>query len=44
VEFKVGKGSVKVYHLDADGELVAAATHQDEDDAAAPPVTAMQRR
>jgi hypothetical protein len=28
VEFNVGRGAVRVYHLDADGELVAAATHQ----------------
>lgn len=28
VEFNVGRGAVRIYHLDADGELVAAATHQ----------------
>lgn len=28
VEFNVGRGAVRVYHLDADGELVAAANHQ----------------
>lgn len=43
VEFKIGKGSVRVYHLDADGELVAAAVHQSPE-STVPQVTSMQRR
>lgn len=44
VEFKVGKGSVRVYHLDADGELVAAVMHQDGEADVTPPAAATQRR
>lgn len=43
VEFNVGRGAVRVFHLDADGELVAAATHTGEEMSGAP-VTVMQRR
>jgi hypothetical protein len=43
VEFNVGRGAVRVYHLDADGELVAAATHQSAE-MLLPQATAMQRR
>jgi len=28
VEFNTGRGAVRIYHLGADGELVAAAEHQ----------------
>lgn len=29
IEFNTGRGSIRIYHLDADGELIATATHQE---------------
>ncbi|MGE5676051.1 MAG: hypothetical protein ACM3XM_19610 [Mycobacterium leprae] len=43
VEFNVSRGAVRIYHLDADGELVAAATNQPMD-LMTGTVSAMQRR
>lgn len=31
VEFNLGRGAVRIYHVDADGELIAAATNQNPD-------------
>jgi hypothetical protein len=31
IEFNTGRGSIRIYHLDADGELIAAAQHQGTD-------------
>lgn len=42
VEFNVGRGDVRVWHVDPDGELVAAARHQ-RLDVTTPPVPLMQR-
>lgn len=28
IEFNTGRGAIRIYHLDADGELIAAATQQ----------------
>ncbi|HEY8347955.1 MAG TPA: hypothetical protein VIL07_11925 [Symbiobacteriaceae bacterium] len=44
VEFKVGKGTVRVYHLDVDGELVAATEHPQAEAAAGAPKTTIRRR
>lgn len=32
VEFNMGRGSIRIFHLDADGELIAAATHEVADE------------
>jgi hypothetical protein len=44
VEFNVGRGAVRIYHLDADGELVAAAHHQSTEVVMAAVAPVMQRR
>lgn len=31
VEFNTGRGAIRIYHLDADGELIASVQHQAED-------------
>jgi hypothetical protein len=43
VEFNVGRGAVRVWHVDPDGELVAAA-HNKRPDPLMPPLPLMQRR
>lgn len=44
VEFNVGRGLVRIYHLDADGELVAAVTHQNPAEMMTPQAAVLQRR
>lgn len=43
VEFKRASGGIRIWHLDPDGELVAAAHHQ-RPNLTMPPVPVMQRR
>lgn len=31
IEFNTGRGAIRIYHLDPDGELIASAEHQVED-------------
>jgi len=43
VEFSVGRGAVRIYHLDSEGELTPVALHQ-HPDLLMPAAPAMQRR
>jgi hypothetical protein len=43
VEFNLGRGAVRIYHLDADGELLAAANHE-QTVQVVPAAPVMQRR
>jgi hypothetical protein len=44
VEFNVGRGAVRIFHLDADGELVAAAQHESAEMTMTAVAPVMQRR